>query len=522
MARQATTFGLISVTAAAILGLTSVFFKALDSSAAFTLWTVPVALTLFVVGVLSAVMGRIAELREKNKRAEREWNERVVPLLRLPVRDGRLPRLRELTDVELGTTPTRYTAGNMDEYVPRTLADEKLRVTLTCTQAPFPFVLLYGDSKAGKSRTMAEAARRQWPAAPVIVPRNGEAAATLAGIEPPLILETSPALVWLDDLTAADLDYLTTAVLDSWSHRAIVVGTMTTMRYRDTLRTGSEVGTAARTALHRAVVHELPFELSEDERSAAQRAYPQEKLSHRDETPVSIGETLVGGDELARKLRAGRDDCPPGQAVARAAVDVRRAGLSRPISEDELKHLFPLYLRHVNSGIAPTADQFTSGLTWAATPVASQVAILRQVRTARWEVLDYVVEAEAGEHSHTERPIPGFLWPELLAMTAVSDAFGLARAAESAGQLDFARDAMRQAQQHPPSASMASSFLGTLLEKQNDVIGAKTAYQQAIDSGDTYWAPAAAYDLGNLLAKEGDVTGAKIAYQQTIDSGQTF
>jgi Tfp pilus assembly protein PilF len=57
-----------------------------------------------------------------------------------------------------------------------------------------------------------------------------------------------------------------------------------------------------------------------------------------------------------------------------------------------------------------------------------------------------------------------------------------------------------------------------LLEREEDLAGAITAYQQAIDSGDPEHAPAAAVNLGNLLARRGDVPGARAAYEVAIDS----
>jgi hypothetical protein len=56
------------------------------------------------------------------------------------------------------------------------------------------------------------------------------AVAELSRMDPPLQLGSHPAVVWLDDLTPADLDQLTGAVLDFWQDRALLVATMTTNR----------------------------------------------------------------------------------------------------------------------------------------------------------------------------------------------------------------------------------------------------------------------------------------------------
>jgi tetratricopeptide (TPR) repeat protein len=465
-------------------------------------------------------MGKATDWQQKRAQATREWQEEVVSLLRLPIRLGRLPRLDELSDVELGTTPTRYTAAGEDAYLPRQVVDELLCRDLACNEPPFPFVVLQGDSKAGKSRTMIEAARQKWPHAQVIVPRDGQAVAELVRLDPPLSLETLPALVWLDDVSGADLDTLTAAVLDALLGRALVIATMTTTRYQDAVRTGSEVGATARAALQRATVRILPFELSADERADGQVLYPDEQLNPGEEDrPVSIGEVLVGGEELVGRLYAGREDCPAGQAIAHAAIDARRGGLNRPIRETELQHLFPLYLRQVNAGIAPTIDQFAIGLGWASAPVSSQVAILRQTAACQWEILDYIVETQSGGHNHTSRPVPGFFWKELLAVTTPANALSIGRSAYRAGRITEAIDGMRKAQQHLPSAPLAMDNLGRLLRETGDRVGAKVTFRQAIDFCHPDYAPLAAGSLGALLAEEGDFSGAREAYQQAIDSG---
>jgi hypothetical protein len=50
------------------------------------------------------------------------------------------------------------------------------------------------------------------------------------------------------------------------------------------------------------------------------------------------------------------------------------------------------------------------------------------------------------------------------------------------------------------------------------VLGAREAYQLAIDSRHPDHAPTAAFNLGVLLKGQGDVRGAQVAYQLAIDS----
>jgi hypothetical protein len=237
--------------------------------------------------------------------------------------------------------------------------------------------LLHGESKAGKSRTLTEAVKHSHSSSELIIPRDVAAVGELARIEPPLPIKTQPAILWLDNLAAADLEQLTAAVLEFWQRHAILVATMTTANYNAVMRTGSGVGAGARAALARASMYRLPFALSSTEIATAHELYPDENaFSENDELhQVSIGETLVGGEELIHKLQAGAEDNPAGQALVRIAVDVRRAGLRRPITTRILKYLLPHYLRHATTTSVPVDEQFAAGLVWATKPVTSQVSL---------------------------------------------------------------------------------------------------------------------------------------------------
>ena len=61
--------------------------------------------------------------------------------------------------------------------------------------------------------------------------------------------------------------------------------------------------------------------------------------------------------------------------------------------------------------------------------------------------------------------------------------------------------------------------LAQALDQQGDVDGARSAYQQVIDSGHAEHAPAAAFKLGLLLGKHDDLPGARTAYEYAATSG---
>ena len=81
------------------------------------------------------------------------------------------------------------------DYVPRD-ADQKLHDRLRAAQARQRMLLVVGGSAGGKSRSAAEAARRQLPGHRLLCPRE----TSLARLRELPAADLGPALVWLDDV----------------------------------------------------------------------------------------------------------------------------------------------------------------------------------------------------------------------------------------------------------------------------------------------------------------------------------
>jgi hypothetical protein len=358
---------------------------------------------------------------------------------------GRLPQLSQISDDMLGATPTRYSMAGRAPYVRRP-DDEQICALLEVAGPPYPFVIVWGDTKAGKSRTLAEALHavfgRDGGDPVVIIPRGGAALAELSWRGLGALVGSEPALVVLDDLSPIDLDALTGGLLDEVSGWAVIAGTMTARRRWEVLRTHSQVGAVARTALEGAKQYRLPSAPPQGaQREEALLLYPEECFEG------SIAETLVGARELVASYHAGRDENPAGCALVQAAIDCRRAGLPRPVTESELRRLFPLYLPRVRADMAPTGRQFRAGLAWAAEPVASQVALLQKSGSGEnpaWRIFDHAVSADEGGDSGQPRPIPAETWSELIAMVPAWDAPGIGFSAYVDGHKDAAIAAMEK------------------------------------------------------------------------------
>ena len=475
---------------------------------------------LLALSVVFPVAGHA--VAEQDRRAQREQTRREgVDRLLLLTSPGTLPRLSELADDVLGVTPTRYTAGNGGPYVARRQADEAIRRLLSRQGPKYPFIVVWGSTKVGKSRTLVEALRAVFKGdTAVIVPRDGQALAELSRLGVEAMADRLPAVVVLDDLSPDGLEALTPSVLGHLREWAVIAATMTAQRRADVLQSGSKVGAIARAAL---ATTSGEYELASGppvgvEKAEAERLYPQECFEG------SIAETLVGAQELIARYKASYDTHPAGCAVMRAAIDARRAGLSRPLSDVEIWRLFCLHLPAIRVDLQPTVDRFDEGIQWAAKPVTSQVALLRQASTDRkpraWSVFDHAVTDDDGHGGHPARPMSAVIWAELIDAIPRDDAFAVGMAAHAADEDSAAVVAFRKAaiSNLGDVAAIAANNLGILLDERGDTVGARAAYEQAIVSGQPEQAPKAAFNLGVLLEERGDLGGARAAYQQAIDS----
>jgi hypothetical protein len=137
----------------------------------------------------------VAEGRETRKR-DMEYRSLLAKHLRLWSQQSGGLLIRDISDpIALGVKPAAGSphahAHNLPTYVPRD-ADVHLDDALATSN----FVLLIGDSAAGKSRTAFEAMRRRFPDRVLIVPARPESLATLLNQG----LEFRHGVVWLDDI----------------------------------------------------------------------------------------------------------------------------------------------------------------------------------------------------------------------------------------------------------------------------------------------------------------------------------
>ena len=510
--------------------------------AAFTppMW---IRIVFLALAVVLARATAVVKLCSTQLEKERSWTRQVRGLLQVPLgADGKLPQLSALSPYELGASPTRYGSVDRrgdDPYVARRITDNELDEALRS----YRFVLLVGDSKAGKSRTAYEAATRLQSAGrshdpQVLFPKSTDVLRQLLDLDPPLDLHPEPPLLWLDNLTEGELEALTLALLDRLTAQMIVLGTMTAQRYDLVMRKDSDIGRTARLAVqHRATkVIRLEAGLTDQERAEAEQKYPQEQFR------AGIGEQLVAVDDLTRRYNNAHQGANPhGWAVMQAAIDWTRMNVGRPISQHELVALCPLYLRahHDDEG-------HKKALSWACDPVGSQIAPVEELHSDLDEPFyvpfDYLVAVADGQGGGLPQPILDSAWDRLLTLVSPSEAVRTGVSAYFRLLLPRAQKIFAAvAADSSDAAPLAASYLGTMLEERATmqeprppssrpstvvmpsplpqrrsawgscwrsratVQGAQAAYQRVIDSGHADVTPLGGGQTGDLLEKRGDL-----------------
>jgi hypothetical protein len=452
--------------------------------------------TLYVLAGALVIAAALVKLRAKRDE-ERTWIQEVTKYLAIgPGRSGRLPTVSEVSPYHLGVSRSAYASDDShrdDPYVQRREADDRLRAALR--RPEFRFVLLVGASKSGKSRTMYEAVLHTLPKSPLIVPVNDEAIGKLFSLDPSLDLHPKPAVLWLDVLDEARLGALTPSLLDRLASGVVVVASMTSQRRNRITTSDSDIGRATRLTLARAAEIYLDFELTDEERREAEALYPAERFDH------SIGEPLVAADQLTARFNAGPAENPAGYALIRATIDWRRAGLSRPIGDSELRELYPEYLPSVRRRLEASADLYEDGLAWACEPLVSQVALLEEVNVGEergFVAFDYLVALLDGQHSYLRRDVLPAIWDFVIESLSEEEVMPAGVTAYLRNALAAAERIWRTVAGGSSTYSAEAAFnLGTLLHEQGDTEGARSAFQQAIDSGHPDVAPVAA----NLLRR---------------------
>jgi tetratricopeptide repeat protein len=327
----------------------------------------------------------------------------------LVLSDGRLPAVHDITDpVLLGVhkaAPAVVLAegeGRASEhipaYVPRDV-DAGLRERL----AAGGFILLVGDSAAGKSRAAFEAISATLPGHVLVCPSGRDAVAVAVA----RAAQARQSVLWLDDLER----FMGTGGLTSAQVGRVIGGTgghrvvMATLRAAEQARITGEASAGDDAALRDvcqvldlAVAIRLPrmFSGPERDRARARGWDPRVAEAVAHSAAYGIAEYLSAGPELLRDWEDARHSSAGpnarGAALVAAAIDIRRAGHTSPVPRALLDAVHEHYLTDPEHARIPR-EPLPEAWAWATRLRRATTALLHCTPGDRIEVFDYLVDA---------------------------------------------------------------------------------------------------------------------------------
>jgi tetratricopeptide (TPR) repeat protein len=407
---------------------------------------------------------------------------------------GRLPKVRQVSDpVLLGVHPAPHLTGfaspagepareRVPAYVPRDI-DGVLRDQL----ANSCFVILVGDSSAGKSRAAFEAVSLLGDHV-LIVPGSHEA--LTAAIDK--AAGSRHCVVWLDDLegylgagglSRADI----MRVLGGRRSHRVIVGTLRSAEEALLTEEGSgeesgwQARQGAREVLELAYRIRLPrmFSQPEIERAKTQAWDPRIANAVARASEYGVAEYLAAGPELMRDwenawspntdLRAPSH--PRAAALIAAAVDIRRGGFTAPLPRALVTEVHEHYLQE-RGGPRLRPEPVANAWAWATRTRRATTALLQSVEDEHVLVFDYLLDAV----QRSSRPgdyVPDSVLAAALPVCAPFDADNMATVAYRFGRYQFAATAWLRAYsalaedlgpEHPDTLAARESHANALRE----------------------------------------------------------
>ncbi|MFG1672243.1 hypothetical protein [Streptomyces sp. Y7] len=371
-----------------------------------------------VGGALVAVAATVgATLSQRGRRFVEESALHTANARDALLRDrrGRVPRVRDIEDlIEIGVHPaapagdTGTAGGRVPPFVRRDRSHEIEEALRTRG-----FVLLVGESTAGKTRAAFEAVRTVLPQAAFIAPDPTDPSAL--HVAAAAVQRERCCVVWLDDIErylgagALTPHLLRRLARPGGSRTAVVVATIRAQeraRHLDARQAGDGAGRrTARDVLVSAHEIRLDRRWHEDE---VTRARDQGRRDGRVARAVEnaerhgIAEFLAAGPQL---LAAWQDAWAPegghtrGAALVSAAVEARRAGWSRPLPVTLLRDLHEQHLA-ARGGPSLRPESWQEALSWATTPLcATSSMLLPHEPPDTYDVFDYLSDTLPGSVS---------------------------------------------------------------------------------------------------------------------------
>ncbi|MBP2472028.1 hypothetical protein JOF53_000900 [Crossiella equi] len=311
------------------------------------------------------------------------------------------------------------------------------------------FVLLVGESAAGKTRTAYELIKRTLPDHHFLHPRDRTELAPVIGT----ILEHRRCVVWLDDLDRfLGLGGLSATmvnrILGDGGRHVVIVATMRAAAHAgfgERAEAKAEGGTkevlrAGRDVLRLANRFDLPRRWTEAELVRA-RSEPDPRLRRAvaQAGEFGVAEVLAAGPKLLADWHAAWSpgSTPRGAALVAAAVDCSRAGLVSGVPERVLRTLHEPYLT-ARGGAALRPEDFTAALAWATDPVPETTSSLLLRVNGGYRAFDYLVDT-------VTEPVPPETWRALLDGATPQQCYDIGLAAYQQGRYEHAETGLSRA-----------------------------------------------------------------------------
>jgi eukaryotic-like serine/threonine-protein kinase len=363
--------------------------------------------------------------------------------------ERRLTRVRDLdSPIDVGVHPALAASEGdpvFPEYVQRDLAP-----VLGDLVGVSRFVVVIGESTAGKTRLAYEVMRSRLPGHVFIWPTPSELEEALA-----LALRHRDSVIWLDDLErylGADglAPEMLSPVLAAVGHHTVVLATMRTSQraaYSPRQLAGSRAEEGRSLVLAGRVL-ELAREVRLDRMwsapelgRAARAADSRVARAIERAGEFGVAQYLAAAPELLRRWQYARgsrpDGHPRGYALVAAATDAWRAGYRRGIPLDVLRRLHDIYLRLGTDRYA-RLESWDEALTWATTAVYSTSSLLLPDGDDCYIAFDYLVDA-------VDDAVPVAAWEEIVSFAPAEDAIDVAWMANSHSRPRIAEAALRKA-----------------------------------------------------------------------------
>jgi eukaryotic-like serine/threonine-protein kinase len=408
-----------------------------------------------------AAVNRVAGAISATGDAIEQWMEgraSFADQLRIATRRRRVPRVRDISDpVQLGVHPAAELArtGGAGDRLPRFIprdAMEDLRVHLADGST---FVVLVGESTAGKTRAAYEAMRALLPAHKLIYPNGRKALVRLV----PEICLNRRVVVWLDDLDLyLGLDGLNAAMVQQMTaepgNRIVLLATMSAAAAArfgaraaadqelgdDLVRSGRDV-----LRLARVVRLERAWSPAELERAHEQSTDPRIAAAIRNARAErrGVAEYLAAAPQLLDDwLNAWEGGRPRGAALVAAGVDARRAGYHHALPVELLREMHEAYLE-LHSGASLHPEPWDEALAWATTALHGTSSLLLPRDDGHYLAFDYLHDAI--DAKQPPQRIPEHTWQTLIEYVDAASALDIGSAALARGDLWHASNALEKA-----------------------------------------------------------------------------